>query len=67
MFELTEEEFKETEISEMIKHDEKVRELEHSCKNCEHYNPSYPLPLCLDCKTGFNDDWRKRDYFIRSK
>ena len=34
-----------------------------SCENCYHYNQDYPPPFCLNCKTGFNDNFRKKDYW----
>ena len=33
------------------------------CENCAHYNVQYPPPFCIDCRTGWNDDYRKPDFY----
>lgn len=36
---------------------------EKRCENCAHYNVQYPPPFCIDCRTGWNDDYRKPDFY----
>lgn len=33
------------------------------CENCAHYNVMYPPPFCIDCRTGWNDNYHKEDFF----
>jgi hypothetical protein len=33
------------------------------CENCAHYNVQYPPPFCIDCRTGWNDDYTKPDFY----
>ena len=34
-----------------------------SCLRCTKYNEEYPDPCCIRCRTGWNDNYEKPDYF----
>lgn len=33
------------------------------CEYCANYDKEYPDPKCLNCRSGFNDNMNKPDYF----
>lgn len=33
------------------------------CNYCQDYDKEYPNPKCINCRSGFNNDMNKPDYF----